>query len=335
MTEIGSEFMMDSCRKGKNEYCNLVDYHKRYVLSGRTGLYLIAQELTMEKISSVALPAYCCGSMIAPFVTSKFEISFYSNLELPQTEAILIMDYFGFLSEKTIEFAIKCRNAGLKIIVDATQTAFSKSCVYQYADYIVASYRKWIDSLCAAVYSKNGFMTPEYTREKVDYVETWRLAAKKKRFYLETGIGDKTEFLDLYTQANQMLANDYIEYRACDSEIKKFEYCDSHYLREMRRKNARILIDLLSQKAELMFDYLSVEDCPLHVPIILKTSLREKVRKDLIQKHIYCPCHWPIDEQYPYQRTFYHENEMSLICDQRYSGSDMLREATAIIEAMK
>lgn len=335
MLEIGSEFMTDSFKRGKNEYCYLVNYPKRYVLSGRTGLYLIAQELLNGGISSVALPAYCCGSMVAPFVDAGFSISFYSGDDLSRAKAVLIMDYFGFLNSKTVEYAIKCCDAGVKVIVDATQTAFSRSRTYDYADYIVVSYRKWLDCLCAAVYSKKGFGTPEYTLEKNEYVERWRNAAKKKRDFLENGKGNKQDFLDMYAQANHMLAIDYIGYRACDSEIEKFENCDSHYIREMRRKNANILIQGLSAKIDVMIDHMSEEDCPLHVPVLFETEKRARIRKLLIHESIYCPCHWPIDEQYPHQRTVYHDNEMSLICDQRYSEKDMLREVTAVFEAIK
>lgn len=43
------------------------------------------------------------------------------------------------------------------MIVDATQTAFSRLATYPLADYIFVSYRKWTDCLCAAVYAKKGF----------------------------------------------------------------------------------------------------------------------------------------------------------------------------------
>lgn len=44
------------------------------------------------------------------------------------------------------------------LIVDATQTAFSRLATYPLADYIFVSYRKWTDCLCAAVYAKKDFL---------------------------------------------------------------------------------------------------------------------------------------------------------------------------------
>lgn len=334
MREIGSEFMMDSFKRGKNEYCYLTDYPKRYVLSGRTGLYLIAQELQVEGIDSVSLPAYCCGSMVAPFIEAGFSVSFYERYEITNSKAILIMDYFGFLKEETALFAGQCREAGLRVIVDATQTAFSRSRSYDSADYIVVSYRKWLDCLCAAVYSQNGFITQEYTKENTVYVDIWRNAAKKKKAYLETSNGDKQEFLDLYGKANHMLGEDYIGFKASDSEIERFENADSQYIREHRRSNATQLIDGLHGKLNLLFKSLSDEDCPLHVPVVLKQEWRTELRKSLIKNSIYCPCHWPVDEKYPHQKTRFHDEEMSLICDQRYTEDDMKNEIEEILKVI-
>ncbi len=56
-------------------------------------MYLIAQELQVEGIDSVSLPAYCCGSMVAPFIEAGFSVSFYERYEITNSKAILIMDY--------------------------------------------------------------------------------------------------------------------------------------------------------------------------------------------------------------------------------------------------
>ena len=79
--EIGSEFSTRSISFGENEYFQLSSYPKRYVLSGRTGLYLIAEELK-TKFLNISLPDYCCGSMIAPFVKQGFHVSFYPAFDL-------------------------------------------------------------------------------------------------------------------------------------------------------------------------------------------------------------------------------------------------------------
>lgn len=335
MKEIGSEFMQGSYVKGTNEYKSLCDYPKRYVLSGRTGLYLIANELQNAGITSVALPAYCCSSMVAPFLDAGFQIVFYKAEEMLNAQAVLIMDYFGFIRSDTIKYAKKCKKVGKKVIIDATQTAFSRSEIFEYADYIVASYRKWFDCLCASVYSKNDFSTQEYQKEAKKYTLTWREAAKEKKKYLESVAGDKQNFLNLYSKANLMLAQDYIGFKASKKEIDHFEKLNSYSLRKARRENAEILISKLNGKVELLFNKLEDDDCPLFVPIILEKKLRSVIQTDMISNDIYCPVHWPVVEDYPYQKTALYDTELSLICDQRYSQNDIKREADLLIRSIE
>lgn len=131
-----------------------------------------------------------------------------------------------------------------------------------------------------------------------------------------------------------MLSEDYIGYKATDCEVVQFESSDSAYIRERRRLNARVLQEGLSGKVDLMFNELGEEDCPLHVPVAMATELRAATRKALIQYSIYCPCHWPVDTKYPYKRTRFHDEEISLICDQRYTREDMAREVEKILRVI-
>ena len=338
--ELGSEFSEKSYNSGVNEYFDLTGMNRRFVLSGRTALHLVALELKNKHICSIALPDYLCGTMVQPFYDEKFTISFYESgnmgkiQSICKSSAVLIMDYFGFLREETVNFASQCRDMGKTIIVDATQTAFSKSKLYELADYIIVSYRKWFDCLCAAVYSKKDFVTPDYQKKYPIYVDTWRIAANKKRQYIHTGEGSKDEYLRLYFQANAML-NDYQYYSACDSEKERLLNCNSRDLIQKRRLNAKYLIDsiksLNNSNIELMFEDLKTEDCPLFVPVKIKKH-RNVIKNELINRDIYCPSHWPINKNYPYKENILYEQELSLICDQRYSIEDMEMQINVLAE---
>lgn len=344
--EIGSEFYMNSSTTGINEYFDLSNYSKRFVLSGRTGLYLIADELKIKtSISNILMPDYCCSSMIVPFVSREFSVSFYDSFDLKNivvdetVQAILIMDYFGFISDQTLKFAAKCKNVGKIIIVDATQTAFSRSNVYNLADYIVVSYRKWLDSLCAVVYSKNGFSSTEAVKEQRAYNTIWRNAAKLKERYIRTSLGDKQEFLALYAKANCMLDEDYVGYKANPTEIDLLGRIDSSFIREIRRNNASYLITEVKKMSayfnvQLLFDRVEKEDCPLFVPILVNETKRKLIRDELTKNSIYCPIHWPIDERYPHKKTLYHQKELSLICDQRYGIKEMRKQVSILSQVL-
>lgn len=346
MIEIGSEFMTNSVNMGDNDYIILTNCQKRYVLSGRTGLYLISQELKEKsEIFSIALPDYCCGSMVMPFAIQKFNIFFYSAFDLENIyfrkniDSVLIMDYFGFLSDKTYKFAKKCKDEGKTIIIDATQTAFSKSKTYEIADYIVVSYRKWFDCLCAVVYSRDGFITYEYSKHNEEYNKEWRIAAELKAQYMKNETGNKQFYLNLFAKANSSLGKNYIGYKANESEILRLENSDSCSIRKIRRNNANFLIDAVKKishkyNIQLLYDHLGDEDCPLFVPILVDEKRRNEIRYKLIEKGIYCPVHWPIDVKYPYIETAYHKREISLICDQRYDVEAMNREVLILLEAL-
>lgn len=333
LNEIGSEFNQGSNTTENNQYYSLIDAEKRFVLSGRTALNHIAKDFKAKrKKNKIAIPFYCCSTMIEPFLIEGFDISFYISKEIPESDIILIMDYFGFISDSTVKFAKMCRSKGTTIIVDATQTAFSKSELYEYADYLIVSYRKWTDCLCAAVYSRNGFVVNECELES-NYVSMWRKAAELKSEFLSNRIGEKSVFLEKYSEANNYLAKNWINYKADISEIKRFMQINSDQLICKRRENAQILLNYLKciKNVKLMFSVIRENDCPMFVPIIVED--RNKLRQYLISKSIYCPVHWPITDLHKkITTTSIYNEEISLVCDQRYEREDMLRIISVIDE---
>ncbi len=347
MFEMGSEFSEGATKVGINKYKNLVEMEKRYVLSGRTAIaHIIEDIMSYSLFRKVALPGYCCSSMIKPFYTKGIDVifyEFYSKYEeiIDQAEVVLVMDYFGFESSLTVKIAEIVKKKGKILIVDGTQTAFSRLKTYDLADYILVSYRKWTDCLCAAVYSRRGFSIDALKKNNSDYVLPWRKAADMKKEYLECNRGNKTDFLQLYRKANELLDAEYDGYAAPPSEIEKFESVDSDDIRMRRRKNALFLIENLKPMLHLkrcnlglMYERLSDEDCPLFIPMLVDAVKRDEIRKQLISRGIYCPIHWPIDQRYPYVRTQYHNSEISLICDQRYENRDISQEIEEVSKAV-
>ena len=191
--------------------------------------------------------------------------------------------------------------------------------------------------MCAAVYCKNGFSIEHPDKINKNYAELWRRAAVMKREFLFCNTGNKKTFLQLYKKANECLAINYDKCCAPDDEIRRFEFLDSNYIRHIRRENAMILIKKLLEIEELeqnhgrlIYRSLKDEDCPLFVPVLFNSEIRNVIREQLIKRSIYCPTHWPIDIRYPHVRTQYHDTELSLICDQRYEKKDILWEANEI-----
>ena len=71
----------------------------------------------------------------------------------------------------------------------------------------------------------------------------------------------------------------------------------------------------------------------MFVPVLVPYGKRDELRKYLIENEIYCPVHWPESKYHKLdERTEYiYQNELSLVCDQRYTESDMNR----IVEVIK
>ena len=113
MLEIGSEFHQQSFSFGKNDFTNLLAADKRYVLSGRTALSVICYDLRDKKIgANICLPAYCCYSMIRPFLDANFDVGFYSYSKVSIQQALskydnfLVLDYFGFYNPNTLRLML-------------------------------------------------------------------------------------------------------------------------------------------------------------------------------------------------------------------------------------
>lgn len=305
-------------------------------------------------LQRIALPAYCCSSMVYPLCNKGLSIVFYpmpKSFEEPMeseislvcdairdADAVLVMDYFGFVRTFALQVARSAHRLGKKIVLDVTQTAFSRLPTYSLADYVLVSYRKWPDLLCAIVYSKDKFSLSFSSVTYDEYVHDWRKAATLKKQYLNQEISDKAEFLQLYDRANSLLAENYKGFTATNDDIAQLNSIHTKSLINQRRNNAHHLIDTIKSlnlpNVQLMFDHLGDNDCPLFVPILVNEQSRDAIRRRLIDKSIYCPAHWPIDETYPYYQTQYHNCEISLICDQRYDIEDMNREIEELIIAL-
>ena len=70
----------------------------------------------------------------------------------------------------------------------------------------------------------------------------------------------------------------------------------------------------------------------MFVPVLVPDGKRDALRQYLMQNEIYCPIHWPISDLHRLDKRTgqIYENELSLVCDQRYSQEDMYHMVTLI-----
>ncbi len=330
--EIGSEFWdIPLCKEENKKFSDEI----KWFTSGRFALrYIISEIKNRKKISIVALPSWCCESMIIPFIQAGLRVEFYpvwideekglmqDISEVLGCDCLLAMDYFGYVSK--VDYSMF---QGI-LIRDVTHSIFTTE--YEDADYYFGSLRKW------AGFWTGGFAWSNQWTEKVtvlevdnDYVSLRKKAMQEKNNYILGNIEEKS-FLKVFSEAEQYLEENSLLRNGHVRDIDCAKHLDIHQLKEYRRNNARQLLEMLKEYA--IFPALKEEDCPLFIPILIPKEKRNELRIYLIQQEIYCPIHWPITEwhQLTNQTRKLYEEELSIVCDQRYTKKDMERIGHAI-----
>ncbi len=321
--EIGSEFWNVPIASAEN---GVFPAETRWFLSGRSALtHIIAEIQAQRPVRRVAMPAWCCDSMISPFAEAGIEVCFYPvytengrfKQELSGTESCDIlfrMDYFGYeAGANTASFDGVC-------IHDLTHGLFAP---HSGEDaYSFGSLRKW-----AGFYTGGygwGFSgQPEDTYK--EYVSLRRTAMEQKAEYI-AGKTDSKEYLSLFGEAEEILESNPMAV-AESEDVARAVVLDVTEMRRRRRENAAVLLRHFSEVA--LFPEMQAADCPLFVPVMVPADRRDALRRHLIQNEIYCPVHWPLTDYHrPDEKTKrIYQSELSLVCDQRYSPEDMERLA--------
>lgn len=275
--EIGGEFW--EVETGEDN--NLFSDNTVWFASGRAALKAIIKDIKAKnRVERVALPSWCCDSMIIPFVDEGIKIIFYpvffEDGKLKQkinedADIIFVRDYFGFSSDINMKYSDKI------IIRDLTQSVFSKK--YEDADYYFGSLRKWTGVYTGGFALKKGSWNISVDFPEVDrYYLYLRKKAMREKFEYNFGNKESRKFVDVFEEGE-------------------------YYLNTVKE--------------------IKSEDVPLFFPILVRD--RETLRDRFIENEIYCPTHWGVSIYYTLtekKRQIY-DNEMSFICDQRYSLEDM------------
>ena len=222
---------------------------------------------------------------------------------------------------------------GCVVIEDITHTLFDEKPGNAEADYHVASLRKWIPAPAGGILSKaKGTLSLKPDKDSNHAVENMLEAMKEKREYITGAGGDKAKYLKLFSSCEQDLIQLDVMLDLDDGSKKILASYDIESMKRKGKSNAMILYSRLKDIKEISvldtcFD--PEEKTSLFVPIMLPSKMRDGLRAYLIDNGVYCPIHWPeIMGAEPGIRR----NELSLVCDQRYSEKDMHATADLINE---
>lgn len=346
MKEIGSEFWTEKQNNGKGIQVYLPQsFHLFFSLCGRTALDIIIEDMLLDKrIQSVYMPSYCCHTMIEPFLKHGIEVQFY-NVYFDTTgikadyqdnpcELVFLIDYFGFLCEKTFSFAMSQKRKGKTIIYDLTHALFCSFDKEKYFDYVFGSFKKWLGVNAGFAAKKEEWRSfpPLYQNKR--FVELRNTAFDLKAAYINNPkAAEKSIFLKRFQDAEELLETDYKYYGPDKKSIAILSSIEGDQLRKRRISNARILMEGLNKQEglDIPFREIKENECPLFVPIKADNS-RNALRSYLRDRDMYMPIHWPVSALHQLNSVSQsiYETEMSCVCDQRYDETDMNRIVDAI-----
>ena len=330
MKEIGSEFWDVPVIKQAN---NLFLKSTQWFLSGRCALQAIIAELGGAR--SVSLPSWCCDSMIKPFVNTGLEVRFYPVYwqdGLVQewsfdSDVLFLIDYFGHTGNAPDLSGFKGT-----VIRDVTHSIFSTT--YSDADYYFGSLRKWCGVWTGGyVWAKDGHRLHTEASNESKYVVLREKGMQQKAEYISGQREDKS-YLQIFNEAEKLLEI-VGTFPATDRDVEIAKKIDIETIKNRRRANAEVLRSAFREW--LIFPEMLPSDVPMFVPVLVPEGKRNELRRYLINHEIYCPVHWPVSEYHRQnEKTInIYQNELSLVCDQRYTEDDMTRMAEIIKEFWK
>ncbi len=347
-SEIGSYFWLDGAEGDGVVSDDAVNWLPEmedscFAFSGRNAIDIVVRDILAERaIDTVYVPSYCCVSMIQTFVDRGMRVEFFPvsfenghfSCRLPKANAhslVLIMSYFG-LDLDAVHRDIRALRAGGAIVIeDITHALLSEGAGASESDYVVASLRKWFAIPTGGWAGKRAGRLREKPAMDSNQAVREKIAGMREKYdYLAGKLDSKENALLTMAKFDNDLIHVDRMLKIDDMSLSILQRTDVEGVMGARRENARILMEGLADlPPELIrvpqMDLASVT--PLFLPVFMETGARDALRKYLIERGIYCPVHWPEVMGEP---AGVRENELSLICDQRYSAGDM----QAIVEAI-
>jgi len=289
------------------------------------------------------LPSYLCGAVLDPFRKLGVPLRYYDPhpasepVELAWTkdvergDLVLTIHYFGF-PNRTLPVA-QLAQQGAIVVEDASQGLFVKQ-QYPETHCILYSPRKFLgvpDSGVMVSSSNNDIRSELLEPPPGDW---WKNALAMVQMRREFDlIGGENLWFPLFLDVEKTFPLG--PYRSSDlAKLTLESGTDYQFIQRTRRENYAVLLERLKQFA--LFPELGAETVPLGFPVRVNPARRNAILGDLYKQRIYPPVHWHIEGIVPEEHRQSHllsKSILTLICDQRYSASDMKRQADSFLLA--
>ena len=297
--------------------------------SGRDALKAIAREFAP---SVVLIPTLSCESMFHPFELYGHEVRFYrldenysvemNSLDFGDNHSILVyMDYFGkqSLSDQQL-FEIKKRH-NVTFVEDITHTLIWDRIRAFQPDYVIASLRKWLSIPDGGLLWGN--ISKPFSSELTFFNRRLEAQALRHNYLTSGDEYIKSEFRSIFSTVSKLIDDD-------DPVLMSmYSYCiakntDWGLIRELRKNNAKTLINILSSSPEISIIQSEPGLSDLYVAFAIDN--RDLVQKKLSEIGIFNTTIWPFTsvQRNKCDVSDYTESHMlAAPCDQRYTTNDM------------
>ncbi len=306
--------------------------YRRYLTnSGRASLRFIVEAGNLSG-KRILLPNYLCGVILDVIEQYDMRYELYdiqSDLSVDiaslgkEFDVIYIINYFGMnLGEKIIPDIPEEKSVILDDVFLPIPTVIDRKGEW----YSFNSFRKISQLADGSII----FTNTDLDERKIEYCTLTQFSEKKymakhqKYMYLVKGDGTEEQYLELFRGGEEELElQEEIKGMSTDSQIEMAKFfMNMEKEKKTRKDNYNIVVERMKENAiEIETSFYSF------APIMLKQ--RDKTRKELAEKRIYLPVHWP---QIPGKVNRIGDKILSLPLDSRYTEQDMNRICDAIVE---
>lgn len=336
-SEIGSYFWLDKndIPSEKNDVTFLPKVSDSvFAFSGRNAIEVALRDAMKNKmIKKAYVPSYCCVSMLQSFIDNGVEYEFYEVSmkngrihyvidENKECDLVLFMRYFSINADDLSGVLTKMKERGVVIVEDITHSMMDNQVHLSVSDYLVGSLRKWFAIPTGGWVGKTtGKLEVKPSAESNHTVIEKLNGMDLKAHYLNGEDISKEEFLKINSKFDNDLIHVDRMLQLDDTSLAILGSIDIESIKEQRKKNVSVLKSRLGNIKSITLPEVDLEvSTPLFYPIFLNTENRDSLRKHLIENAMYCPIHWP---EVMGASAGIRENELSIICDQRYTEKDM------------
>lgn len=347
MIEFGSDFHY--IKPSFEERNTLRDFYPsaNYYVDGRQALIHLYFSQGWERLW---VPMYFCYDVIASLEQAGIKLVFYSdnpgydkddmtleaaqrNGHLKRTDVILRINYFGLRSYRSLS-----KLSVAAIVEDHTHDLIGGWARCSSADWCIASLRKTLPIPEGGIlWSPKGLCLPEAPEmsEENERIATirWKSMELKSK-YLKGENVDKALFRVKFVNTEEFFDMAPV----CSLDKRSKEYLQSFNIMEWYHKkleNWELLKDIKKDGVRIMRPE-NMGCYPFSLVLLFDDfSERNRVRKALIEHHVYPAILWTVPQNVSSSAKDFSERMLSIHCDGRYSEDDIRQLADILNRALE